>query len=127
MESIRVGDVVVGVDLGTGKSRSVVVEAVHSPFQAQRLVVINGKTRMTESHPLLRNGQWVSAADVVEGDMLSGTATGTEVFSATLVESKALVYNFQVEGGNYVADGIVMHNKEDCLTYTQYCHSCPPN
>ena len=37
-----------------------------------------------------------------------------------------MVYNFQVEDETYLADGIAVHNKEDCEEYSQSCGDCPP-
>ena len=48
------------------------------------------------------------------------------VYSIQRIDESAPVYNFQVAGGTYVANGVVVHNKPECYQYIQYCGECPP-
>jgi hypothetical protein len=36
------------------------------------------------------------------------------------VDEPAMAYNFQVTTGTYMAGGLVVHNKENCLIFKQY-------
>lgn len=127
VEAIRVGDLVLSVNPLTGDGKKSKVLAVHAPYQVDKFLVINGKTRMTENHPVLLNGAWVSVGSIVPGDVLAGlNGKGILIESVDVVLQKALVYNFQVEDQTYLADGFAVHNKEQCLYYMQYCWDCPP-
>jgi hypothetical protein len=128
VETIRSGDLVMAVNALSGEAKASQVLAVHTPYRVEKFLVINGKTRMTENHPVLRNGAWTAAGEITEGDVLTGRdGRVIPVRSVDVVWEDAMVYNFQVEGQTYLADGIVVHNKEDCLLYMQYCGDCPPN
>jgi len=56
--------------------------------------------------------------------LLDGSGKHLEVASVERIEETVQVYNFQVNVGTYVADGVVVHNKEDCEDYEQYCPPC---
>jgi hypothetical protein len=128
VEKIGVGDLVLAVDIFSGQTTASVVEAVHTPYVADQHYIINGKTRVTGYHPLLQGQVWSTAAALNPGDELSGPG-GQRIFvrSVDVVHEGAIVYNFQVAGRTYIADGIVVHNKEECLEYVQYCGWCPPD
>jgi hypothetical protein len=127
VERVQVGDQVLSYDESSGAMVASEVLSVHSPFLANRYVVINGTIRLTQNHPVLRGGAWVAAGALRVGDRLVGPDGGDRpIFSILQVEEQAQVYNFRVARGTYVAGGIVVHNKEECSAYVQYCANCPP-
>lgn len=125
IEKIRPGDMVMSISLD-GATKTSEVLAIHTPYLADKYLVINGKTKMTENHPVLMNGVWTAAGSLVPGNLLSGIdGLSIEVRSVEVMAREAMVYNFHVADGTYLADGIAVHNKEDCEEYTQYCGDCP--
>ena len=101
------------------------VVSVHAPYDVDHYFVINEEIRATENHPMLSDGRWVAAGQLRIGDWLTGPDNqDILVTSVRQVEGKARVFNFQVAAGTYVADGVIVHNKEDCEQYVQYCPSC---
>lgn len=127
VEDIRVGDLVLSWDEVRDALMPAEVVKVHAPYVVHSYYVINGNLEATENHPILRGGEWVSAADLEVGDLLGSAASISSVVETLdRVESKSgvSVYNFQVSLGTYVAGGFVVHNKEDCEEYMQYCGTC---
>jgi len=101
------------------------VVKVHRPFRASHYYVINGVIRVTENHPFLSGGDWRPASTLTVGDVMSQVSGGElEVRSIERVDEGAIVYNFQVSTGAFVAHGVIVHNKEDCLDFVQYCPDC---
>jgi hypothetical protein len=120
VEKIQIGDRVLAYDELAAEMTSAEVVAVHAPYAAAHYLVVNGKVSMTENHPLLVRGEWVSAGQLKIGDMLTRAGGDQEpIFSINRVDEAVTVYNFQVSVGTYVAGGFIMHNKEDCWLYKQ--------
>jgi len=125
VERIQEGDVVLSYDEARDALLPSVVVKVHEPFEAQFYFIINGRLRVTENHPVLQNGQWVPAGEIQVGDRLGqASSLGTTVKSLVRVDEPAKVYNFQVSLATYIADGVIVHNKEDCEEFVQYCPNC---
>lgn len=125
VERIQEGDVVLSYDRERDALLPSVVVKVHEPFEAPHYFVINGELRVTENHPVLKNGRWVAAGELQVGDRLGEASTmGATVKSVVRVDEPAKVYNFQVSLATYIADGVIVHNKEDCEEFVQYCPSC---
>jgi hypothetical protein len=125
VEMIRKGDQVLAYDESSGTMRASEVVSVHAPYDVDHYFVINEEIRATENHPMLSDGRWVAAGQLRIGDWLTGPDNqDILVTSVRQVEGKARVFNFQVAAGTYVADGVIVHNKEDCEQYVQYCPSC---
>jgi len=123
--AIEPGDRVLSWDPVGGRMVTGTVTKVHKPYTAAYYFVLNGRLRVTEGHPVYRSGGWVEAGVLGIGDMLlDGSGKHLEVASVERIEETVQVYNFQVDVGTYVADGVVVHNKEDCEDYTQYFHPC---
>ncbi|MCC7144480.1 MAG: hypothetical protein IT349_20475 [Candidatus Eisenbacteria bacterium] len=125
VEQIQEGNVVLSYDEAKDALVPSVVTKVHKPFETPYYYVINDELRVTETHPVLRHGRWTSAGELQVGDQLGQAgALGTAVKSIVRVDRPARVYNFQVSLATYLANGIIVHNKEDCEDFTQYCPSC---
>jgi Pretoxin HINT domain len=121
VESIQKGDRVLGFDQATHSMRSVEVVATHAPFGADHYYVLNGTTRLTGTHPVFARDSWFAASELKIGDVLVNTrGLATPIFSIERVDEEVTTYNFQVQGGTYVAGGIVVHNKDDCQQFIQY-------
>ncbi|MBK8229554.1 MAG: hypothetical protein IPK72_03005 [Candidatus Eisenbacteria bacterium] len=124
VEEIAVGDVVLSFDaLGAALMPSRVIK-VHPPYLVDHYYVVNGVLRATENHPVWTGDKWVAVGELAIGNLLRATDGEVRVSSVERVERGTPVYNFQVESATYVADGLIVHNKEDCEIYTQYCPPC---
>lgn len=121
VEKIQAGERVLSYDEITATTLPAEVVRVHAPYMVDHYYIINGKIRATENHPVLSRGRWVAVGDLSVGDLLTGPdRAAVPVFSIEKIEAEATVYNIQVSSGVYVAHGVVVHNKEDCLEYVQY-------
>lgn len=123
VEKIRAGDEVLGYDEATRSLIKTKVRAVMTPFKTDNYYIINGKLRITESHPILRGANWTEAGSLKVGDVVAGDGSGLSIFRIQKVDEEALVYNFEVENGTYLAAGFIVHNKEFCT----YFHQDPPS
>jgi hypothetical protein len=94
--------------------------ASHLPFLADSYYIINGKIRVTHTHPFLSDGRWVGAENLKVGDHVAGDGSEETIYSIERVDEPGMAYNFQVTTSTYVAAGLVVHNKEDCLIFKQY-------
>jgi hypothetical protein len=121
VEKIEKGDHVLSYDEITGRMGPSEVLKIHAPWKTDHYLVINGSIRVTETHPVLSQGTWVTTGELEVGSLMTGTdGLQVPVVSIRRVDEEALVYNFQVAAGTYVAQDIVLHNKEDCELYVQY-------
>jgi len=122
IKMIQKGDEVLAYDESSGKSKPSKVLRIHVPYTVKQYRVINDEIRLTENHPVLSEGQWVAAGDLRVGDTMTlANGSKAEIHSIVIFEDTATVYNIQVESGTYIANGVVVHNKEDCLEYQQAC------
>lgn len=128
VEDMAVGDRVLAYDEKSRTMTTSEVVSVHSPYNVTFYYIVNDRISLTQNHPILSRGKWVSAGDLKVGDVFqTASLAPTPVFSIERIENDALVYNFQVALGTYVASDIVVHNKEDCLLYEQVCiGNCGP-
>jgi len=125
VELIQQGDMVLAYDETTGKTDEAEVVRVYKPFMTSHYYVVNESLRLTEGHPMRSRGAWVGASDLQVGALLSRLdGANAPVSSVRRVDEPAIVYNFTVSLGTYFADGVLVHNKEDCLDYMQYCEEC---
>lgn len=126
VENIVVGDLVLSYDEQKDALLPSVVTKLHKPMRTSFYYRINGKLRATEDHPVLQNGEWTSVGALQIGDTLGESAGfgGVRVNSIERVDEPAMVYNFEVSLSTYVADGVIVHNKDDCELFVQYCSSC---
>jgi hypothetical protein len=121
VEMIQVGDQVLAYNESTRAMQPSQVISVSVPFTVDHYYLINRTIRVTDTHPMLSKGQWVVAADLTLGEVLTSLdGRQVPVFSKEKVVGTALVYNFGVAAGTYVANGVIVHNKEDCQYYEQY-------
>ncbi|MBK8229537.1 MAG: hypothetical protein IT349_07570 [Candidatus Eisenbacteria bacterium] len=128
VEHMEVGDRVLAYNEQTRSMTVSEVVSVHRPYSVRFYYVVNDRISLTQNHPILSRGKWISAGDLRVGDDFQTVSlAATPVFSIEKVEADVLVYNFQVALGTYIASGIVVHNKEDCLLYEQVCiGNCGP-
>ncbi len=116
IEDISVDDAVYAFDQTTGRN---VVSKVKQVFRRAtnkivQLSVAGGMLFATPEHPFMVNGGWVSAGELSKGSMVQDFQGGAVVVNqATIKDTAALVYNFEVEGAHtyYVGDGVLVHNK----------------
>ena len=91
---------------------------VHTPILVDRYLLINDEIRITESHPMLSGGEWSAARDLRVGDNLTAPdGSVVPIVSIRQVNQMTLVYTFETSSKNYIAHGVVVHNKENCLKY----------
>jgi hypothetical protein len=121
VETTQVGDLILSFDTATGTTRPGRVLSVHPPISAETYYIINGRLKTTGNHPILVAGKWLSVNELKEGDYLT-SSLGSRVLvrSIEIVEATVKTYNFRVDGGTYVAEGIVVHNKDDCENFVQF-------
>lgn len=125
IELIEVGDHVLSLDPSSNQPTRTVVTKVHKPFRVKSYMLINGVLAITAEHPVLSAGNWVEAGSLQPGDLME-TASGAPEFVESVVTriQDVVVHNIQVESGVYIAGDVVVHNKEDCLSYAQHCSAC---
>jgi intein/homing endonuclease len=118
IESIQVNDELRTWNVDVNRGASVRVLNTHAPYVVKDYIVLNGSLALTGGHPMYRKGEWVAARQLYVGDVITGLdGVDVVVRKVETRELPAKVYNIQVEGGTYVANGIVVHNKEDCEDY----------
>ncbi|MBU2691640.1 MAG: hypothetical protein KJ970_12005 [Candidatus Eisenbacteria bacterium] len=121
VEQIQVGDRVLAYDEPTARMSMSEVTSIHKPYVVTHYFIINEELSATENHPVLSGGKWVNVSNLSVGDVLtSPDGWDMEIFALRKIEEEVKVYNFQVKAGTYVANDIIVHNKEDCEAYAQY-------
>lgn len=113
IEAIEPGDVVLAYDEESGEMKPDAVRSVQAPKQVPRYLVVNDRIRLTDSHPVLSDGEWVEVGRLEVGDTLTASdGSAVVIESLEIVREPVTVYNFEVNPyGTYVADGVVVHNK----------------
>jgi hypothetical protein len=127
IESIRTGDRVLSFDESSHAFTPSSVRSIHV-LPADSYFIINNTIRATRYHPFLSAGRWVDAGELKVGDALTSVdARAVKVESIQRADDTAAVYTIKVDAGTYVAEGVVVHNKEDCENYRQVCEECNPD
>ena len=120
IEALQVGDMVMTYIEVEGATAIGQVERVHTPYLVGSYILVTGKIGMTENHPVLRDGEWAGAGTLEVGDKLVAiNGFDLEITSVERIMKAVKVYNVQVSTHTYIADGVVVHNKEDCEEYMQ--------
>lgn len=112
IEDIAVGDVILTFK---NESDNTLVPGTVKKLQTHTVseyLILNNKIRVTPEHRILVNGQWATAGDIQEGDILRGeNGESLEVKNIEQRHELVQVYNFEVENYHtYIAEGIYVHN-----------------
>ncbi len=114
IEKVKVGDNVLAFDEESGELKP---DKVTEFFEhtTEKYLIINGRLKVTDNHPVYSNGKWVEAGELKVGDKLvSAKGEAETITSIKEVKRKAKVYNLEVNPYHtYIAGGIVVHNKTD--------------
>jgi hypothetical protein len=124
IETIHPGDQVLAYDKMTAAMRQAEITVPLQSHTADSYLVINGTIRVTPTQPMLSGGKWINAGDLRVGDSLTAAGGGAvPIETIWRHDEQVAVYNFQVGAlGSYVAQGVIVHNKE---FYTYYpCLGC---
>jgi len=125
ISKIQRGDLVLAYDELSGRLGPAEVVRVHEPYIVKQYLVINEEIRLTQNHPILSEGKWVAAGDLLVGDTMTlADGSKAEIYSILGFLDATEVYNIEVESGTYIANGVIVHNKEDCREYEQHCPGC---
>jgi hypothetical protein len=125
IEKVREGDVVLAWDEATKRLVSSFVTKVHEPYQVASYFRINGKIGVTGTHPFLTDSGWVKVEDLLLGaQLVAGNGLSTPLLSIERQDETVFVYNIAVEVGTYIAEELIVHNKD--LPYEQQ-QPCPPD
>ncbi|MCC7144340.1 MAG: hypothetical protein IT349_19765 [Candidatus Eisenbacteria bacterium] len=124
VEKIVVGDMVLSFNPLTRELSPSPVTKIHQPYLVDHYFVVDGSLHASENHPVWSGNDWVAVRDLAVGSAVYAVAGAARVGRVERVDQATLVYNFQVENSTYIADGFIVHNKEDCELYTQYCPPC---
>ncbi len=112
IEGLKVGDGVKAYDVKTGAlvDNNVTQVYVH---ETNNYLVINGKIKVTKTHPMYSRGEWVEVGRLKVGDTLTDDQSRpVPIYSIQEVDETVKVYNLEVSPDNtYIASGIVAHNK----------------
>ncbi|MCP4545737.1 MAG: hypothetical protein GY835_04610 [bacterium] len=116
IEQLSVGDAV----LSWGSDGQVNYSKVSKVYRtlAYEYLVINGRIRVTGSHPFKVGHEWRNTVDLRVGDVLTGE-DGKTIYIVCIekVDKGVRVFNIEVDGNHtFFADGLLVHNKEDPLT-----------
>jgi len=116
IENLNVGDLVKSWDSEKGVVNGTVTRTFRGKTEAY--LIINGKLRVTPSHPFYVNGNLVKAGNLKIGEYLQSENNGyIRVKEIHLIAESRPVYNFEVDGEhNYFAEGVLVHNKPWTLT-----------
>lgn len=132
IENVIVGDLIATYDPSTGETHAarVTKALVHeAEADADGLVVVNGRLRVTPNHPLLVNGKRVLAGELKSGDSLlappdlsalrmqSVSTNPLRAVTANRIEhlpTKVQTYDLETEdGAGFFADDIVVLIKQE--------------
>lgn len=118
--NVEVGDVILDVDLNTGEKIETTVTS-KTYHTVNKLYVINGGLLSTSEGHInnvrLTDGEidLVQSMQLVEGDMLPNIQNGNvEVTAIEIKEGEFEVINISTTTKQYIANGIVTHNKLAC-------------
>lgn len=111
IEKLRTGDTVLSAD-SWGNVREATITSTYRNF-AREFLVINGRLRVTATHPFRVGSKWVDAGQLRVGDTLVNRAgKGEVVLSKRLIQKGVRVYNVEVAGDHtFFANGLLVHNK----------------
>lgn len=111
-----------------GRKSSAIV-SVHEPREVDHYFIINGHLKASSDQPVFSDGAWIQVQDLAIGMMLTDVAgADVPIESISRIDEVATVYNIAVATGLYIANGVVVHNKDEGpLPYQlQPCWDCPP-
>ncbi|MFC1687743.1 polymorphic toxin-type HINT domain-containing protein [Patescibacteria group bacterium] len=119
VDELEVGDKVVAFDVETGEFVKDEVTEVYE-YEAESHVIINGYLKVTSTHPMYSQGEWVTVGELQVGDTMTNVqGEPVEIVSIQEVNKRATVYNIEVSPhATYIAGGMIVHNKppgEFCL------------
>ena len=111
IEELSVGDRVLGLD-GSDRIALCDVEKTYKSLQYS-YYVINGKLRVTGTHPFWVDGKWVEASHIKVGDWLKGKGQELILVETIEVVNKGVrAYNIEVADANtFYVEGVLVHNK----------------
>lgn len=125
IEEIVAGDRLMSYGSSLESSKMSEVSTVHPSFTVDHYYVINDVLKVTDHHPVLSGGRWIDAGNLTTSDSLTdANGNPVSITSIRRVERRAVVYNIAVSSGTYIAEGVVVHNKENCNSFTAYCDIC---
>jgi hypothetical protein len=118
IELLQQGDRVTSYDLASRQSVLDEVSRIHKPRTVDHHLVINGKIHTTDTQPFLVDGRWVTADRLRPGHRLtSPNGSSVPITSIEHATGEVVVYNLEILGhGTYVADDVIVHNKDLCYT-----------
>lgn len=115
IEMLKAGDRVFSLNEKTGLVVPTTIKKVlHHKKRPLTMLKINNRIVTTQHHPLLSNGVWTKAKDLKLGDVLTGADNKPiPITEIVPVKTNEPVYNIEIldEHKNYLANGIVSHNK----------------
>ena len=111
IERLRAGDRVLG-QYASGRMKVCDVERTYKSLQCS-YYVINGRLRVTGTHPFFVDGRWVEASQINVGDLLKGKdSQWIEVETIEVVSKGVRVYNIEVaDAHTFFVEGVLVHNK----------------
>jgi Hint domain len=128
IESLRIGDQVIGVDHSTGELTITTVQHTFSSETSEPFCDVSG-VPMTPNHPVWTTRGYIRADEVREDDVLcrveggdnggtgyhlrmvhKGAAANDQTEQPIFSGNHRQVFNIETGTGNYVADGLLVHN-----------------
>jgi hypothetical protein len=112
VQDLKRGDRVWSWDIERARRVLSEVVAMTDPRPASTMLLA-GKLRVTGSHPVYADGQWVRASELLPGaGLLSADGSAMSLDTIVRDSSTAQVYDISVAWPhNYFAEGILVHNK----------------
>jgi hypothetical protein len=116
VETIAPGDELWSFDLTSGRKLRTRVRSILSAT-AHNVLEIDGRLRVTPSHPVFVDGKWHEAGLLRPGSNLLTDALAGHTISDVVVSTEPLgVYSLEVDWPhNYFAGGFLVHNKTPSL------------
>jgi len=120
IESITVGDWVLGYDTNGKTTLPARVSHTFVHSDTAQSLLLNGNVRVTPEHPFYMNGAWIEAGNLQPGDQLHRLVTSESTPQPVIMTVEQIenipgaltTYNIEVENvHNYFAGGYLVHNK----------------
>lgn len=121
ISEISIGDEVLSYDFETGKLIKEIVRGV-IVSQKSEYLVINDVLEITPNHEVLINGNWIAVGEAKVGDYFLGAnleKVFIEKIEKGILENPMEVYDLDLGGKWYFAEGVLVHNSGPSTTPTK--------
>lgn len=112
IENLKVGDKVLSYDTGKKEFCDGIVSDIFVG-ESNEYLILNDKLRVTGSHPIYSNNQWIQAKSLTEGDLLyTEDRISFPIRSIKTQQIRTAIYNLHLDTitHTFFAESILVHN-----------------